>query len=82
MILVDVVVPSIEQIYDFTLNERTRIELVIEEIVEMISQKEHCVLRGNKEDLILCDHNGQKVLDKNETLQSCGIVTGSRLLLL
>ena len=81
MILVDVVVPGTEQIYDFSLDENAPIAMVIEEIAEMIKLKEHCAIRGNQEDLLLCRYEGQIVLDKTETLRTCGIVTGSRLLL-
>ena len=82
MILVDIVVPSVEQTYDFSVDENAQIALVIEEIAEMICQKEHCTIRGNKEELILCRYEGQTVLNKNNTLRECGIATGTRLLLL
>ena len=41
MILTDVYVPSVDKIYDFQLNEKVPVSTVIEEITEMISQKEH-----------------------------------------
>ena len=81
MILVDVTVPSVEKTYDFSLDENAQIALVMEEIVEMISQKEHCSIIGNKEDLLLCRYDAQIVLDKQSTLKDCGIVSGNRLLL-
>ena len=81
MILVDVTVPSVEKTYDFSLDENAQIALVMEEIVEMISQKEHCSIIGNKEDLLLCKYDAQIVLDKQATLKDCGIVTGNKLLL-
>ena len=53
MILVDIKVPGVEQTYDFSLDENAPIALVMEEIVEMIGQKEHCSIAGNKEELLL-----------------------------
>ncbi|MCM1539161.1 MAG: glutamyl-tRNA amidotransferase [bacterium] len=81
MIVVDVAVPAIEQVYDFALDENTEISLVIEEIAGMISQKEHCVLCGNGEELLLCTYGAKAVLDRHITLKESGIVSGSRLLL-
>ena len=52
MILVDIKVPGVEQTYDFSLDENAPIALVMEEIVEMIGQKEHCSIAGNKEELL------------------------------
>lgn len=81
MILVDIKVPGVEQTYDFSLDENAPIALVMEEIVEMIGQKEHCTIAGNKEELLLCSYERQAVLPKKATLRECGIATGSRLLL-
>lgn len=81
MILVDVMVPSVDKSYDFNLDENAQIVLVMEEIVEMISQKEQCKIIGNKENLLLCRYDGQVILDKQMTLKECGITNGYRLLL-
>ncbi len=81
MIVVDVAVPSVEQVYDFALDENTQIALVIEEIAEMITQKEHCALCGNRDELLLCTYGEKAVLDRHATLKEFGIVSGSRLLL-
>lgn len=81
MILVDVTVPSVEKTYDFNLDENAQITLVLEEIVEMICQKEHCNLIGDKENLLLCRYDGQVVLNKQMSLSECGIVDGNKLLL-
>lgn len=82
MILVDITVPSVEHTYDFSLDENAPIALVMEEIVEMISQKEHCTIIGNREELLLCRYEGEIVLDRQSTLRECGVATGSRLLLI
>lgn len=82
MILVDVVVPSVDKTYDFKLDENAPIWLVLEEITEMISRREHCEMQGNKEDVLLCRYDGQVVLNRLSTLSDSGITDGSRLLLL
>lgn len=82
MILVDVTVPSLDKTYDFRLDENAQIALVLEEIAEMISRREHCVITGNKEEMLLCRYEGQVVLNKLSTLQKSGVTDGSRLLFL
>lgn len=81
MILVDIFVPSVDKTYDFQLNETIMIETLIEEISEMIGQKEHSVIVGDVTKLQLCDREGQCVLAKNMTLAACGITTGKSLIL-
>ena len=54
MILVDIYVPSIGNTYDFQLDEEVPVGNVIEEISEMIGQKEHCRIVGDMTKLMLC----------------------------
>ena len=81
MILVDIFVPGIDKNYDFQLNETIVISAVIEEIGEMISQKEQLDIMGDIDDLQLCDRRKQVLLPKNKTLAECGIMTGESLIL-
>lgn len=81
MILVDIYVPSVDKTYDFQLNEQIPVAMVIEEISEMIGQKEHATLKGNAADLTLCSYVSRAVLNREKTLEQEGIVTGNRLLL-
>lgn len=82
MILVDVVAPSVDKTYDFKLDENAPIALVVEEITEMISRREHCEMIGDKEDVLLCRYDGQVVLNRLSSLKDSGITDGTRLLLL
>lgn len=82
MILVDVFVPSVDQTYDFQLDENVKIETLVEEIGEMICQKEHCRLDGRMEKLLLCSMENREILPKNVTLTECGIKMGEKLMLL
>lgn len=81
MILVDVFVPSVEQQFDFSLNETVLISHVIEEISALVAQREQCELQGDSEQLLLCDAQTASILPKNKTLQQCEIQNGGRLIL-
>ncbi len=81
MILVDIYVPSVDKVYDFQLNENTPINMLIEEISEMINQKEHTTLKGSIDDMLLCDKSSERILLKEDTLFSSGITTGKSLIL-
>ena len=80
MVLVDVHVPSVNKVYDFQLSETALISTVIEEICEMISQKERVAIVGNVTELLLCDKNTQCILDNNKTLAECNVVNGHSLI--
>ena len=53
MFLADVSVPVLNQIYDFKLDENMKIGILIEEIVEMICQKEQCQMFGKSLEIFL-----------------------------
>ena len=81
MILVDVFVPSLNNHYEFQLDEHVNVGLVIEEIAEMICQKEQCRIVGNKNKLILCKYHGEEIIDNTTTLEQNKVVDGERLIL-
>jgi uncharacterized ubiquitin-like protein YukD len=81
MILVDIFVPSVNNVYDFQLDEYTPVGTIIEEIGELIEQKEHCQMVGDMGDLMLCLQKDSRILPKEQTLQECGVQTGNSLLL-
>ena len=81
MILVDIYVPSVDKVYDFQLNENTSISTVIDELSEMVGQKERSPLYGSSSELILCDKSSGQIIHRNGTLSSSGITTGSTLIL-
>lgn len=82
MILVDVYVPAVGNLYDFQLEENEKICTIIEEIGELVGQKEHCQVVGNIEELMLCSREKHMILSKNATLAQSGIRTGNSLLLI
>lgn len=81
MILVDIYIPSVDKTYDFSLDETVEIQTIIEEIVEMVGQKEHTTITGDMAALWLCDSLTKRKLPRTALLEDCGIHNGSSLLL-
>ena len=81
MILVDVYIPTIDEVYDVMLDENTEIHKVILEITEIVSKKMQSGLIENARELMLCHIDEKKALDKYRTLYMSGIKDGSRLML-
>lgn len=81
MVLVDIYVPGINRTYDFSLNEDTKIALLLEEISGMICQKEQCELQGSVREFLLVSRNNQKILNSEMTLSFYHIAQGDQLLL-
>lgn len=81
MILVDIYVPSVNNVYDFQLDEQTKIGTLIEEVAELIEQKEQCKIVGRVEELMLCKQQEKIIFPWNKTLEECNVQTGNSLLL-
>lgn len=81
MILVDIYVPSVDKVYNFSLDENVPIQTILEEITEMVAQKEKTCLFGDFTNMVLCSKETERILPGNSTLLECNIVTGSLLLL-
>lgn len=81
MILVDIYVPVVNQIYDFNVDENAKISMLLEEISGMICQKEQCKMNGSVKELLLVSQNQRKVLSNELTLSHYKITQGDRLIL-
>ncbi|MDD6729106.1 MAG: glutamyl-tRNA amidotransferase [Eubacteriales bacterium] len=81
MVIVDVYVPVVNKNYDFSVNEKSKISFVIEEISEIIAQKEGCSTIKNPESFILCNAANNSILDPEKTLEAYGLGNGIRLML-
>lgn len=81
MILVDIYVPAVGNVYDFQLDEEEKISTIVEEIGELVGQKEHCRIVGDIGDLMLCSGKDKMILSKNLTLAASGIRNGDSLIL-
>jgi len=81
MVLVDIYVPSVDKTYNFHLDESALVKVMIDEIAEMIGQKEHTEIVGKIDALILCDRLNKRILPRDASLRECGVCNGSGLLL-
>lgn len=81
MIIVNVRVPAMEKIYNFSLEERAKVRDLIEEITELISQKENVPFQGDLEEVILCSVENGEQCGKDYCLSDYGIVDGAELIL-
>lgn len=81
MILVDIYVPAVGNVYDFRLDEEEKVGAIVEEIGELIGQKEHCTIKGDINGLMLCSKAQRRILPRGMSLAELGIRDGSSLLL-
>ena len=81
MIIVDIIVESLDNTFDFKLDDDVVISKIIEDICEVLSQKEKCKPAIHTETLILCKYSSGYILPQNMTLRDCGIVSGDKLML-
>lgn len=81
MVLVDIFVPSLDKIYNFSLNEHVPVSSIVEEITEIVEQKERSTFKGDVRELRLYNRKTQSPLPVQNTLEECFVTTGSNLLL-
>lgn len=81
MILVDLEFPVLGQIYQFRLDECMTVNLVIDEVLNIIAQKEHFDYSENKEKWMLCSKTDRKILNRTMSLKEQGIQTADSLIL-
>ena len=81
MVIVDVNVPALEKVYNLSLEEKAKIDDLIEEIVELVLQKEHLDFKGDHHELVLCAVESGVQMKRDKTLNDYGIVGGAELIL-
>lgn len=81
MILVDIQVPLLDEVYDFELDEETQVWELLGEITALIARKEGILLKeeGN---LRLYAIRQDGLLDKNASLRQQAVEAGDRLVLI
>ncbi len=80
--LVEVTVPVMNLTFDFDLQDTALAEDAAAEIAEVVCRYEQCVLKGDRENLILCLEKQRRILAAGMTLMDNGVKTGDRLMLL
>lgn len=81
MIIVDVYVPALDRIYNFNLDEDSKIAVLVEEISELICRKERSVLDGEKERFIMGSIDKKINLNPQYSLREYSIKNGEKLIL-
>ena len=81
MIIVDIYVPVLNKEYDFSINEKLLVSLLLEEVSEMIAQKESCLTIEKPEGFVLCRADTKAIMDVNRTVEAYGIGNGGKLIL-
>ena len=81
MIIVNVGVPALEKVYNFSLEEKAKVKDLIEEAVELISQKERIPFTDSLESMILCIVDTGEQCNQDACLADYGITGGAELIL-
>ena len=82
MVLVELVVPALGQQYDFQLDENVRVKAAVPEIVEMLSQKEHCSFGNPADEMSLYSVSRILRLAMDATVHQNGVINGEKLILI
>lgn len=81
MIIINVHYMALNQNYDFRVDEDTPIRIITEEMVSMISQREHMQFEGNSELLLLSNLNTRIIFSPLSSLSENGVRSGDTLIL-
>ena len=81
MVIVDIFVPSLDKTYNFMLDESSKVELLMVEIIEMIDNREGLTSSYAEGNFALCDRVKEIVLDPTTKLGEQGLETSANLAL-
>ncbi len=79
MILVDIYIPSLDETFDFRVDETAKVINLVQEISEMMCKKYKTELNQKSENFFLCSAEQGIVLNGESTLEENGIINGSQL---
>lgn len=80
LIIVEVYVPATSASFDFRLPSTGRVGDIMTEIIRILEATQQN-LQFDMEDLLLCDREGERMLNRNDTVAEAGLRDGSRLIL-
>ena len=81
MVIVDIFVPSLDKTYNFMLDENSKVEMLMVEVIEMIDNREGLISSYAEGNFALCARDKEIVLDPNKKLGEQGIETSANLVL-
>lgn len=82
MILLELYFQELNQQYDVHLDETLPVGGLIDDLVELIAQKEHLTLSKNPGMFLLYDDSTKRIMHPQTTLSENGIRSGQRMILL
>ena len=86
MVIVNIKVPTLEKEYNFSLDEKEPVKELIEEIVDLILQKEGIAFSKERweselPEMALCAVDAQVLCDRSSSLSEYGVSNGAELVL-
>ncbi len=81
MVIVDISVPRFFKKYDFKLRDDVPIGEIINQVCDILKNKEQCAIEEEGHEFLLCSITEKQILQKNQTLRNYNIRSGNRLLL-
>lgn len=82
MIEVEIYIVSLSKKYDFFLDENTHLKHIVEEVSDIVSQKEQTKIQGDISKIIVYKRTNKKILSNNQTLYEQNISNGDVLYLI
>jgi uncharacterized ubiquitin-like protein YukD len=79
MITIEIYSVSLDCSCDFVVDEHSEIETVIDDVAQMIGQKERCEFTGDPSKLCLYSKESERILCHKNSLYDYGIKTGDKL---
>lgn len=79
--IVNIRVPAMEKVYNFSINEKAPVDELIEELVELVKQKESVQFGGDMSTLTLCSTDRRIRYKSHGCVGDYGIRDGDELIL-
>ena len=81
MIIVDVYAPSVDQVFDFILDENAEVSDIMADVVEMIAKKTGSTSENGASQFVMYKSDKEQPLNANASLFENDIKDGDRLIL-
>ena len=81
MVMVDIYFPALDFVYNFKLEEHSRIDALVKEVSEMMCKKYKSAFDRGRESYMLCSVEKGMILEGDATLSEYNIKNGSRLMM-
>ena len=81
MLMLEIYAGAVDRSFDFQVDENTAIRSIADEIGEMLGKKVRSPIRPDRQKFVLCSMDQKCILSSDRTLAMCGVVNGSRLML-